>query len=102
MPLFSHQKQELIDAVNEELPRNLVCAGIQIELTNDHGVPVEMVCIDIKPLGKKPEGFSQRERVRRCVAEALLAIGGSDFHGILYEDKQQDDGLIRFVHRAFL
>ena len=102
MPLFSHQKQELIDAVNEELPRNLICSGIEIELTKDHGAPVEMVYIDIKPLAKKPEGFSQRERVRRCVAEALLAIGGSDFHGILYEDKPKDESVIRFVHRAFL
>jgi hypothetical protein len=102
MPLFSHQKQELIDAVNDELPRNLACSGIEIELTTDHGVPIEMVRIDIKPLGKKPEGFSQRERVRRCVAEALLAIGGSDFHGILYEDRHEDDTIIRFVHRAFL
>ena len=49
-----------------------------------------------------PGGFSQRERVSRCVAEALLAIGGLDFHGILYEEKQEDDSLIRFVHRAFL
>ena len=102
MPLFSHHQQELIEAVNEELPRNLICSAVEIQLTTDHGAPVEMVYIDIKALGKKPEGFSQRERVRRCVAEALLAIGGPDFHGILYEEKQSDESLIRFVHRAFL
>jgi hypothetical protein len=61
-----------------------------------------MVYIEIQFLGKRPQGFSQRERVRRCVAEALVAIGGPDFHGLLYEEKQEDDSLIRFVHRAFL
>jgi hypothetical protein len=102
MPLFSHHERDLIEAVNNELPRNLICSHVEIRKTMDHGEAVEMVYIEIKPLGKVPEGFSQRERVRRCVAEALVAIGGPDFHGLLYEEKQQDDSLIRFVHRAFL
>ena len=102
MPLFSHHERDLIEAVNNELPRNLICSHVEIQLTTDHGAAVEMVYIEIKPLGKMPAGFSQRERVRRCVAEALLAIGGPDFHGILYEEKQADASLIRFVHRAFL
>jgi len=102
MPLFSHHEQELIEAVNNELPRNLICSHVEVQMTTDHGAAVEMVHIEIKPLGKMPEGLSQRERVRRCVAEALLAIAGPDFHGILSEGKQDDDSLIRFVHRAFL
>ena len=102
MPPFSHHERDLIEAVNNELPRNLVCSNLEIKMTTDHGAPVEMVLIDIKPLGKIPESFSQRERVRRCIAEALLAVGGSDFHGILYEERQEDDSIMRFVHRAFM
>jgi hypothetical protein len=102
MPRFSHHEQDLIEAVNNELPRNLVCSHLEITTTTDHGAPVEMVLIDIKPLGKIPESFSQRERVRRCIAEALLAVGGPDFHGILYEERQVDDSIMRFVHRAFM
>ena len=73
-----------------------------VKTTTDQGAAVEMVDIDIQALGKSPEGFSQRERIRRCVAEALVTIGGPDFHGLLYEKKLEDDSLIRFVHRAFL
>ena len=102
MPLFSHHERDLVEAVNNELPRNLVCSRVQIKMTTDHGEAVEMVYIEVKPLGKMPEGFSQRERVRRCVAEALVAVGGPDFHGLLYEEKHEDASLIRFVHRAFL
>ena len=102
MPLFSHHERDLVEAVNNELPRNLVCSRVEIKTTTDQGAAVEMVYIEIQPLGKRPQGFSQRERVRWCVAEALVAIGGPDFHGLLYEDKQEDDSLIRFVHRAFL
>jgi len=102
MPLFSHHERDLIEAVNNELPRNLVCSRVEIQTTTDHGAAVEMVCIEIKPLGKMPGGFSQRERVRRCVADALVAIGGPAFHGLLYEEKHEDPSLIRFVHRAFL
>ncbi len=102
MPPFSHHERDLIEAVNNELPRNLVCSHLEIKTTTDHGAPVEMVLIDIKPLGKIPESFSQRERVRRCIAEALLAVGGPDFHGILYEERQEDDSIMRFVHRAFM
>ena len=102
MSLFSRHEQNLVHVINEELPRNLVCARVDVQLTSDHGAAVEMVVIDIKPLGKMPESFSQRERVRRCVAEALLGVGGPDFHGILYEEKQDDQGIMRFVHRAFL
>ena len=102
MPLFSHHERDLTEAVNDELPRNLVCSRVEIKTSTEHGEAVEMVYIEIKPLGKMPEGFAQRERVRRCVAEALVAIGGPDFHGLLYEEKQQDASLMRFVHRAFL
>jgi hypothetical protein len=102
MPLFSQHERDLIEAVNNELPRSLVCSRVEIKIATDQGAAVEMVYIDIQPLGKRPEGFSQRERIRRCVAEALVAIGGPDFHGLLYEEKQEDDSLIRFVHRAFL
>jgi len=102
MPLFSHHERDLIEAVNNELPRNLVCSHVEIKTTTEHGAAVEMVYIQIKPLGKMPQGFSQRERVRRCVAEALVAIGGPDFHGLLYEETQEDDSVLVFVHRAFL
>jgi len=102
MPLFRHHERELIEAVNNELPRSLICSHIEIKTMTEQGAPVEMVYIDIEPLGKKPQGFSQRERIRRCVAEALVAVGGPDFHGLLYEEKQEDGSRIRFVHRAFL
>ena len=102
MSLFGSHEQDLIEAVNQELPRNLVCSRVEVKVTSDHGAAVEMVLIDVKPLGKMPESFSQRERVRRCVAEALLAVGGPDFHGILYEDKQEEKSVMRFVHRAFM
>jgi len=102
MPMFSHHERDLIEAVNNELPRNLVCSHLEIQTTTDHGAPVEIVVIDVKPLGKMPESFSQRERIRRCIAEALLAVGGPDFHGILYEERQEDSSLLRFIHRAFL
>ena len=102
MPLFSQHERDLIEAVNNELPRNLVCSHLEIKVTTDHGAPVETILIEIKPQGKFSQSFSQHERVRRCIAEALLAIGGPDFHGILYEEKQEDDSVMRFVHRAFM
>ena len=100
--LFSSHEQDLIEAVNQELPRNLVCSRVGVKMTSDHAAAVEMVLINVKPVGKMPESFSQRERVRRCVAEALLAVGGSDFHSILYEDKQEDKSVMRSVHRALM
>jgi len=102
MSLFGRHERDLIEAINSELPRSLVCSKVEIKATTDHGANVERVYIDIKPLGKMPAGFSQRERVRRCVADALVVIGGPAFHGLLYEEKHEDPSLIRFVHRAFL
>ena len=102
MSLFSSHEQDLIEAINDELPRNLVCTRVEVKMTSDHGAAVELVLVEIKPTGKMPESFFQRERVRRCVAEALLAVGGPEFHGILSEDKQEDNSLMRFVHRAFI
>ncbi|PWT73622.1 MAG: hypothetical protein C5B46_05160 [Proteobacteria bacterium] len=102
MTLFDNHKADLIEAINQELPRNLICSRVDVQMTTDHGAPVELVYIDVKPLAKMPESFSQRERVRRCVADALLAVGGAEFHGILVEEKQDDQSVMRFVHRAVL